>query len=148
ENVPAHPAARPEDRRFSFLFCRTIVAISHREHHVHIFSHAVLNGNESEREKKEIYDKAISEMNRVVKRIYRFSVQEEPKKIGGAATANHIDFSTVRSNYTKEKFIRDVQKIKNYIARGDIFQAVLSQRFSRPVRANGLDIYRVLRVMN
>ncbi|KKI85741.1 anthranilate synthase component I [Shouchella clausii] len=54
----------------------------------------------------------------------------------------------VRSNYSKQGFINDVNRIKAYIQAGDIFQAVLSQRLEMTVSVGGLDLYRVLRYVN
>jgi anthranilate synthase component 1 len=57
-------------------------------------------------------------------------------------------FQDVKSNYTKSEYISHVDKIKEYIAAGDIFQTVLSQRFELPVQSDGLSLYRVLRKIN
>jgi len=53
-----------------------------------------------------------------------------------------------KSNFSEEEFSRIVRKTKEYIKRGDIIQAVLSQRFELPVSARPFDIYRTLRVIN
>ena len=52
------------------------------------------------------------------------------------------------SNQTKEKFSANVLKAKEYITAGDIIQVVGSQRFSAPVKASPLDIYRAARSIN
>lgn len=49
---------------------------------------------------------------------------------------------------TRDEFIGAVRTAKEYIAAGDIFQVVLSQRFSAPFDGDGLDLYRVLRAVN
>ena len=54
----------------------------------------------------------------------------------------------VRSNTSKNRFIRMVNKAKNYIKIGDIFQVVLSQRFEAKLSRDPLDIYKKLRVTN
>ncbi len=53
-----------------------------------------------------------------------------------------------RSNLTQEAFEAMVRRAKEYIAAGDIFQVVLSQRLTRTTRAHPLSIYRVLRGLN
>ncbi len=50
--------------------------------------------------------------------------------------------------FSREDFIRAVQKSKEYILSGDIFQVVLSQRMSVPFAARPLDVYRALRALN
>ena len=54
----------------------------------------------------------------------------------------------VKSNTTKKKFLKMVNKAKNYIKIGDIFQVVLSQRFEAKLSKKPLDIYKKLRVTN
>jgi len=52
------------------------------------------------------------------------------------------------SGFTREGFIAAVEKSKDYIRAGDIFQVVLSQRMSVPFRARPVDVYRALRALN
>ncbi len=54
----------------------------------------------------------------------------------------------VRSNISKNNFLKNVEKAKNYIKIGDIFQVVLSQRFEANLTKNPIDIYKKLRVNN
>ena len=53
-----------------------------------------------------------------------------------------------RSSFTKADFCHAVEKAKEYIVSGDIFQVVLSQRFEREVYVSPLSIYRALRCIN
>ncbi len=52
------------------------------------------------------------------------------------------------SNFSQAGFEEIVEKAKEYIRSGDIFQVVLSQRLTRRSKASPLDIYRALRVVN
>jgi anthranilate synthase component 1 len=64
-------------------------------------------------------------------------------------TAVPTDFeSRVKSNTTQEEFCKMVERAKEYIFAGDIFQAVLSQRFSVPFPLPPFDLYRSLRRLN
>ena len=54
----------------------------------------------------------------------------------------------VKSNTTKNKFLKMVNKAKKYIKIGDIFQVVLSQRFEAKLSKKPLEIYKKLRVTN
>ncbi|MBI4745675.1 MAG: aminodeoxychorismate synthase component I [Deltaproteobacteria bacterium] len=49
------------------------------------------------------------------------------------------------SNFTKEDYIKAVQKAKEYIAAGDIYQVNLSQRFSTEIDIPPYDLYLRLR---
>jgi anthranilate synthase component 1 len=54
----------------------------------------------------------------------------------------------VKSNTSKNKFLKMVNKAKKYIKLGDIFQVVLSQRFEAKLTKKPLEIYKKLRVTN
>jgi anthranilate synthase component 1 len=56
--------------------------------------------------------------------------------------------SVSRSNMTQEKFEAMVMEAKDHITAGDIFQVVLSQRFSRETFAEPFDVYRAVRRLN
>jgi anthranilate synthase component 1 len=53
-----------------------------------------------------------------------------------------------RSNTTPEEFRSMVLAAKEYIAAGDIFQVVLSQRFEAPFALPPFALYRALRRVN
>src|SRR5690606_10518258 len=55
---------------------------------------------------------------------------------------------TWQSNVTQAEFEERVRRAKEYIAAGDIFQVVLSQRLCRRTEAAPFTIYRALRMLN
>jgi anthranilate synthase component I len=54
----------------------------------------------------------------------------------------------VQSNYTRADFEQMVEEAKEAIRAGEVFQVVVSQRFSTPCGADALDVYRALRSSN
>ncbi len=52
------------------------------------------------------------------------------------------------SSYARERFERDVLRIKDYISAGDCFQALLSRRISIPHDFDSTSLYRALRALN
>ena len=54
----------------------------------------------------------------------------------------------IKSNTSKSKFLRMVNRAKKYIKIGDIFQVVLSQRFEANLTKKPLEIYKKLRITN
>ena len=54
----------------------------------------------------------------------------------------------IKSNISKSKFKNIVRRAKTYIKKGDIFQVVLSQRFSAEIKKPPLEIYNTLRKSN
>ncbi len=61
---------------------------------------------------------------------------------------NGLDEADFVSGFTREGFIKAVEKSQDYIRNGDIFQVVLSQRLSVPFKARPVDVYRALRALN
>ena len=59
-----------------------------------------------------------------------------------------LDEADFVSGFTRDGFIAAVEKSKEYIRAGDIFQVVLSQRLSVPFKARPVDVYRALRALN
>lgn len=57
------------------------------------------------------------------------------------STAKDIDFSNLTATMGKEKFIQGVKAIKSHISVGNIFQAVLSERFELPVRSSARELF-------
>lgn len=55
---------------------------------------------------------------------------------------------TWQSNLTREQYMTNVEKGKEYIKAGDIFQVVLSQRFNTSFNGNPFHLYRALRIIN
>jgi len=69
---------------------------------------------------------------------------QQQKKINKTALTN----IKIKSNTTKNKFLKMVNKAKKYIKIGDIFQVVLSQRFEAKLSKKPLEIYKKLRITN
>jgi anthranilate synthase component 1 len=55
---------------------------------------------------------------------------------------------TIQPNMTEQQFGEIVERSKEYIRAGDVFQVVLSQRFKIQSKVDHLDLYRALRVIN
>ena len=56
--------------------------------------------------------------------------------------------TAVTSTVSRDRFERDVDRIREYIRAGDAFQVVLSQRLSVPLEARPFELYRALRSLN
>ena len=86
--------------------------------------------------------------------------QEAQNRLGSAVAAldaplppievGSIDapLPTPTSNMTKDRFLDMVRRAKEYISAGDIFQVVLSQRFTIPFKLPAFNLYRSLRRLN
>ena len=85
------------------------------------------------------YNKAVRELNQLSELLRRGRKKEEQ---GGRLTGE------VTPLFNKEKYCEMVEKAKNYIREGDIFQIVLSNRLSATFEGSLLNAYRVLRTIN
>ena len=90
----------------------------------------------------EAYENAVAEIERIV------SLLEQPTEHAPVSLPQEVPAVPFESNVVKEKFLANVLKAKEYITAGDIIQVVGSQRFSTPVKATPLDIYRAARSIN
>ena len=85
--------------------------------------------------------------NEIKKELSKILIQSSTKSLN--SSINHIAKNIkVKSNTPKNKFIKMVNKAKDYIKLGDIFQVVLSQRFEAKLTKKPLDIYKKLRITN
>ena len=91
---------------------------------------------------EEAYENATSEIDRLV------SLLEQPSEHHPATVPAEVPSVPFESNVPKENFLANVLKAKQYIVAGDIIQVVGSQRFSTPVKASPLDVYRAARSIN
>ncbi len=64
------------------------------------------------------------------------------------ANKNRVKLSKIKSNISKNRFLKNVKKAKKYIKIGDIFQVVLSQRFECKLNKKPIEIYKKLRKTN
>jgi len=91
---------------------------------------------------EDAYEDATAEIDRLV------SLLEQPLQEPPVTVPSHAPDVPFESNVPKEKYFANVLKAKDYIVSGDIIQVVGSQRFSAPVTAAPLDIYRAARSVN
>jgi anthranilate synthase component 1 len=73
---------------------------------------------------------------------------DEPLPHATSMAAAHLALPDPVSNTTPAQFMAKVERAKEYISAGDIFQVVLAQRFSVPFSLPPLALYRALRRTN
>ena len=88
------------------------------------------------------YARAVGRLGKMEKRLAR-ALPKQAKSRGGKLGALKLTART-----PKAKFLKSVLKAKEYIASGDVFQCVLSQRFDCVPGVDAFDIYRSLRIVN
>ncbi|MEO6213648.1 MAG: anthranilate synthase component I [Vicinamibacterales bacterium] len=131
----AGPAGETEDDA-GFMLFDTVLAFDHVKHRILIIANARITADE---DLGALYQFACAKIDFVEKELERGLSHPEPHAGGEPA---------VWSNQTKESFEAGVREIKEHIAAGDIYQAVLSQRFEAEVSADPFTVYRALRHVN
>ena len=118
-----------------YLFPRTFIVFDHAQRLCHLITLA-----EKHQEKE-----AAQRLKDVEKKL---------QSIRQATWIEQCDFSdkdlfkNIHSNYQKDAFFSDVDRVKKHIIEGEVFQLVLSQRFSIESGKDPFDVYRHLRVLN
>ncbi len=121
------------------MFFLGLVVFDHVRHRVWIVRNVFTDGEGSLRSKYRTAVREISEMRRLLAR---------PIKENGGKSKRRATPLRVESNFTRPQFLAAVRKSKEYVRAGDVFQVVISQRFSARTDADPFEIYRALRVLN
>src|ERR1700736_3892334 len=124
------------------MFYQGILAFDHVQHRLWIVRNVFTEGPGSLRAK---YNVAVREIKETRRLLDEPVAAERPKKPSKAKKRVPLK---VTSNFRRPEYLAAVRKAKQYIRAGDIFQVVLSQRFSAKTNAAPFDIYRELRALN
>ena len=124
------------------MFYHGLIAFDHVQHRLWIVRNVFTEGHGSLRAK---YDAAVREIKRTRQLLEEPVAAEHPTK---SAKASQRAPLKVNSNFRRPEYLEVVRKAKQYIRAGDIFQVVLSQRFSVKAQADPFEIYRQLRALN
>ncbi|REJ08643.1 anthranilate synthase component I [Halobacillus trueperi] len=127
---------------YHLLFCKTLIAYHHKTKETTILSFA---RKEAARPLEEIYSETKKRIKSITNQLQKAHTLPDLMLIENETDNESFQLD---SNYEPEKFKSDVEKIKEYIRAGDIFQAVLSQRFHTVTDRSGFELYRVLRRVN
>ncbi|MFP5262999.1 MAG: anthranilate synthase component I [Blastocatellia bacterium] len=120
------------------MFFSRLLVFDHVRHQVHLIANVFTDGRTDGLE--EAYRAAVDDIEAMEARL------EDP--IEPLPRRKFPEEVRLRSNMTKAQFEEAVVRAKEYIAAGDIFQVVLSQRFEVGLGAHPFEIYRALRVVN
>jgi anthranilate synthase component 1 len=120
------------------MFYKTVLAFDHLRHQIHIISNVLIDESPDPIDVQ--YRKAVAEISAIEKLLCGPLSIQDPALTSGE--------SVVRSNFEKADYLKAVQRAKEYIAAGDIFQVVLSQRFEVDLPVSPFDVYRALRIIN
>ena len=134
-------AARQDDLQLPemlFMLTGNVLIFDHRLRSLKILVNAFLDGGSPEK----VYARAVESLDSIMQQL------SEPTDLPLVPVVDGEKQPPPRSNFRREDFQRAVERAKEYIRAGDIFQVVLSQRFESPFNGAPLDFYRCLRFIN
>jgi len=135
ERLPATAIRDLDVPDLAFLLPDTLVIFDHAKHQLVVLANAHNQGDPGA-----AYDDAVRRVDEIVA-VLRRPLPEVPQAAAPLGDA-------LRSNVPQERFEANVRAAKEYIAAGDAFQIVLSQRLSCQTSAPPFAIYRALRALN
>ncbi|UJF36362.1 anthranilate synthase component I [Paenibacillus hexagrammi] len=145
EKLPAHQIDDLQMNDIQFMFCDQVIVFDHFKQQIKVIANVHVPNFATDADIVEAYHATCAKIDATIEKIKRplsfdtmthNPIKEEP------------ELGEIRSNITKDKYIANVEKAKEYIRAGDIFQVVLSQRFEIETAVSPLQVYRVLRTMN
>ena len=123
-----------------FAFYDRLLAFDHLKHQLHIIAAADVRAESP----RKAYDRALADIETLERKLVR-GIHKQT--LGWSASAKRKAIN-VHTSTTHGEFLESVRRAKEYIAAGDIFQVVLSQRLDFKPATEPFQIYRALRTVN
>ena len=134
------PEKNPDDRNLPdsvFMLTDSLLIFDHVDHNIKVVSNVHVTGSAGA-----AYDRAIKKIDSII------NCLKGPLPEGGVSHGGEKHPLTLKSNFTKKEYAKVVNKTKEYIKKGDIIQAVPSQRLNVTINCDPFRIYRALRSIN
>src|SRR5271165_4831483 len=123
-----------------FTFYDRLLAFDHLRHQLHIIAAADVRAEPP----RKAYDRALADIEAIEKKLAK-GLRGQHLRAGPDGKPRPIK---VHNSTSHGDFVKSVRRCKEYIAAGDIFQVVLSQRLDFKPPAEPFQIYRALRTVN
>src|SRR4029450_8050658 len=138
---PQVPLAQQDELQLPealFMVPSALLVFDHRLRSLKIIVNAFLDDGSPEK----VYARAVECLASIKQKL------TQPVDLRLVSIVGDAEQPLQRSNFSREEFEHAVKRAKEYIAAGDVFQVVLSQRFEAPFDGEPLDFYRCLRFIN
>jgi anthranilate synthase component 1 len=122
------------------MFFDRLLAFDHLRHQIHIIATADVSRENPRR----AYDRAVSDIAILEKKLAKGLGASYWRK----AVRSRTSKMKVHAGTSRRRFIESVERAKEYIVAGDVFQVVLSQRLDFSPEVAPFDVYRALRTVN
>ncbi|MGE5315436.1 MAG: anthranilate synthase component I [Acidobacteriota bacterium] len=138
EDIPAAPVDELNVDDATLMFFDTLLVFDALKRKVIIIANGYLGGNASDAECRAEYQKASDEIRRMI------ALLKKPIE----TSMTPVTVGEIEQTISKAEYCAMVEKAKQYIVEGDIFQVVPSQRLKAKVDGDPFNIYRLLRIIN
>ena len=126
------------------MFFDRLLAFDHLRHQIHIVAAADV----SQESPRRAYDRAVRDIAALESKLAAGLRSATWRKMWRKSTKTKPGKLKIHAGTTRAKFLSQVERCKEYIAAGDIFQVVLSQRLDFVPGVEPFDLYRALRQVN
>ena len=140
EEIPM-PNKGTDAKDVNLLLFQNVIAFDRLKHRVFIITHL-----ENSQDIEVLYADAEKKLKEIQNKL--FADQQVPLLEIPSAETLDLDSIPLEAELGREKFCDAVRKVKQHIKAGDIFQCVLSDRFSFDLDVDPIIIYRILRMIN
>ncbi len=124
-----------------FFLSDEVVVFDNVNNSIKIIVSSIVDGEVSVEDK---YKEAINRINQIEEKLSK-EIKIERLSV---KNVKDVNIEKWKSNFNKEDFLKAVEKCKHYIREGDIIQVVISQRFSKKLKTNPINVYRSVRAIN
>ena len=126
------------------MFFDRLLAFDHLRRQIHIVAAADV----SRESPRAAYERAVRDIAALERKLAAGLRPAMWRKMWRKATKAKPAKLKIHAGTTRKKFLSSVERCKEYIAAGDIFQVVLSQRLDFVPGVEPFDLYRALRQVN
>ncbi len=138
ERLPARVEPDVDVDDAVFMYFTNLVAFDHVQHRLFLIANVLTDEGPGRLQSK--YEAALRQLDHMERALRRPLRQPRIPRPRGPLR--------VRANVSRDEYETMVERSKEYIRAGDIFQVVISQRLEVPVRVPPFELYRALRVVN
>lgn len=142
EKLPNAPARALDYPDACFVFTDALVVIDNWRGQARVIVSVPVPANASDEALVALHARAVNTLDDTIARL------QGPEVLPPLSLHEDAAPAVAHSTYEREDFLRDVDRIKEYILSGDVFQALLARRMETPLDFDSTTLYRTLRALN
>ncbi|MCX8045936.1 MAG: anthranilate synthase component I [Anoxybacillus gonensis] len=145
EKIPYHAYNDLQMKIVHFVVCESLFAFDHVKKELLLIHYVRVHETDDEAKRVEKYEAACRTIDELARKMVHGCDEQAHMMFDRNIS---VSFDRVHSNMDRQTFYEAVKNIQSYIASGDVFQTVLSQRFAIETSIDGIELYRLLRLLN